>query len=61
MRTRPNSGHCRPDELKKRKSMKAKREISTGTLLESLKKLWKMRVTLIIIITGALATIPKGG
>ena len=37
-----------------------KRRISTSTLLENWKKLWNIKVTIIIIVIGAFSTVEKG-
>ena len=39
---------------------KVKRRISTSTLLRNRKKLWNMKVKIILIMTGAFGTVTKG-
>ena len=36
------------------------KRISTSTLLENLKKLWNMKVTIVPIVIGTLGTVTKG-
>ena len=37
-----------------------KREISSSSLLGVVKKLWNMKVTIILIVIGAFGTVTKG-
>ena len=52
----PNKGLCRSGSWQSEN--KAKREISTSTLLENFKK-WNMKVSVIPMVSWALGTIPK--
>ena len=55
----PNIGLCRSGWLLGKTGKKAKREISTQTLLEKKKKLSNMKVTVMPIVIGTLRTVTK--
>ena len=55
--TQPNSGLCHPGRLQSKK--KVKRQISTKTLLDNLKELCNVKVTVIRNVIFAFGTLPK--